>query len=683
MVGKAERHICYLWGQGKTREFFILKTLVVYVTQSHNKRYLLLIFLLSLPFLFSRPSYGNQLTIAAADLTSLSLEELMNIQVYSSSKRLEPAYQTPSAVTVLQGDDLRRMGINSIPEALRLVPGMEVAQFSSHQWAVTSRGFNGRFADKLLVLVDGRSVYTPLTAGVQWSRQDTTIEDIDRIEIIRGPGGSVWGANAVNGVVNIITKSADKTEGLLAYAGGGEGEKGFGGIRYGAKVGENSYMRGFVRYRETDGLVDVDGERLNDNWDSVRGGFRFDAYPAEGRSIVFLGESYKNKPSLTNEGRSGRYDESADTNGGHLLARIFTTLDDGSDLEIQAYFDRTERIENDGSNASKIIETADIDLTHHFAAGKDNQISWGLGYRNIHFNNVTSGSTYYVDPAKRDNLFSAFIQNRITLMDNSLFLTIGTKVELNDYTGFEFQPSARILYSPDPKTALWGAVTRTVRTPTRADNDLGITTSYFELHPSPDLASEKTVSYEAGYRSWIGENVMADIAFHYNVYDELRTEENIDENGLGIYFQGNEMSGSSYGAELSVTADVTKGWRIRAGYTIFRIDLKTSETSVDTDSEGYYENSSPANKLFLTSYIDLPWNMEADLFVSYVDSLKFSEIPSYTKMDARLGWNPGPDWEFSLIGKNLTDERHPEYEASYQLAEEMVRSFWVKAVYRR
>ncbi|MFN7140717.1 MAG: TonB-dependent receptor plug domain-containing protein, partial [Limisphaerales bacterium] len=469
--------------------------------------------------------------LTSPDLTELSLTDLLNVEVTTVSRAAEPLSQAPAAITVIKGEDIRRTGATTIPDALRLAPGLQVAQVDAHTWAISARGFNDVFANKLLVMIDGRTVYSPLFSGVFWDVQDTLLEDIDRIEVIRGPGAALWGANAVNGVINIITKDARDTHGVLLSAGTGTEELGFGHVRYGAKLSENASARVYAKYFNRDNARLLDGSAANDHWEMFRGGFRLDWQPGDPNLLTFQGDAYVgtldqtyNVPTFTPPFTALLADD-IEAHGGNILGRWTHTFSSDSEMIWQLYFDQSVR------NTPVFQEervTADLDFQHHFILGERQRITWGGGY---HRTDDEAGNTLSVAliPEERGlNLYSAFIQDEIQIIHDKLALTLGSKFEHNDFTGFEIQPNARIAWTPLTNAVLWGAVSRAVRTPSRAEHDIiinppGAPPGSASLFGNRNFDSEDLIAYEIGFRSQPTTRMTWEIATFYNDYDNLRS----------------------------------------------------------------------------------------------------------------------------------------------------------------
>jgi iron complex outermembrane receptor protein len=634
---------------------------------------------------------------ADGDLTELSLEELMNIEVYSVSKRGQALTDAPAAIYVLTQEDIHRSGATSIPEVLRFVPGLEVAHIDANTWAITSRGFNDRFANKLLVLIDGRSVYTPLFAGVYWDVPDVLLDDIDRIEVIRGPGGTLWGANAVNGVINIITKSASETQGMLLSVGGGTEERAFSQARFGGKIGEKADYRIYGKYYDRQNFDSPDGGAADDDWNTGRGGFRIDSKPSDKDELMLTGDFYTGErdngqvePQLAPPYATS-FQSETDVNGGHMLARWTRDISDDVSFNLQAYYDRTER---DDQQFKEDRDTIDVEWQNDIHLFDISRLSWGLGYRWTN-DSLRNEFTTGWDPGDREtSLFSGFIQNQFSLLDDRLQLTVGTKVEHNHYTGWELQPSGRFLAKPADKHTIWGAISRAVRTPSRAENDVilntvvlppGVPPPGFPGAPNPLVPtviqllgdsgydSEDLLAYELGYRAQIHESLSLDIATYYNDYNNLRTvtldpnapvEPLADRSNIR-FLATNKMRGQTWGVELAMDWLPLQTWRVRAGYSYFDIDLHLQGSAQATDGiSKSAENASPHNTAFIRNMVNLPYNLDFDTNLRYVDAVSNVNVSSYVNLDARLAWKPRDSWEFAVVGQNLLEHDHKEYGSS-------------------
>lgn len=603
----------------------------------------------------------------ARELKALSLDELFDLEVTSVSKKPEKLSEAPAAIRVVTGEDIRRSGALSIPEALRNIPGVEVARIDSRQYAITARGFNGSVANKLLVMIDGRSVYTPLFSGVFWDAQDTLIEDIDRIEVIRGPGATVWGANAVNGVINIITKRAEDTQGLLLTGGAGNEERGFGGARYGGRLGSNAFYRVYGKFFDRDDAVLPDGSDAEDPFEMGQGGFRIDWTPSPNNLLVLQGDLYDGTVGQTNAG-------DLTLSGGNVLGRWTRVFTGDSDLQVQVYYDRTER--DIPAVFGETLDTFDLDVRHRLSPGQRHDVVWGAGYRRTD-NRVDNGAMLAFLPTHVDHdLFTAFVQDDLAIVEDRLRLTLGSKVEHNDYTGVEVQPSARLAWTPAREHLVWGAVSRAVRTPSRIDRDLFAPPEPPHLIAGGDgFDAERVYAYELGYRVQPARRLSASVSTFYNTYDDLRSVE-----GEAPFTIANGLRGESYGAEISSTLQATEDWRLRAGYTYFDLHLETKPGSTDTTQVGQ-EGDSPRHQAFLQSRLDVLRNVEFDAGVRYVDALPNQDAPDYVAIDARLGWHATRDVEIALAGQNLLDPRHAEFGAP-ATRREIERSVYLKVTCR-
>ena len=650
--------------------------------------------LLFLIFAISGPSKSSAAVPPAAlpSLKQLSLEELINVEVTSVARKEQRVGDTAAAIFVITQEDIRRSGATSIPEALRLAPGVTVSRIDGNSWAVGIRGFGTGFSRSVLVLIDGRSVYTPLFAGVFWEAQDTLLEDIDRIEVIRGPGGTIWGANAVNGVVNIITRSAAETQGLLVTGGGGSEEKGFGSLRYGGKIGQDFsyrlYGKGFRRDAQYSAhLSDVD------DWQQGQGGFRTDWNLPKGNLLTIQGDIYQGKAGMRDLVSSFSapfskiVEKDTDLSGMNLLGRWSRTLSDTSDLALQIYYDRTIRRE---ARFQERRNTVDLDFQHRFRLTALQELNWGLEYR-FSKGDTETVPTLDISPQNRaDNLFSAFIQDEIVLMPDRLRLTIGSKFEHNEYTGFEFQPSARLLWTPDERQSLWASISRAVRTPSRVDSDIAASVApnpalpiFARLLGNQDFASESILAHELGYRIQATDRLFIDLAAFYNRYDDLLSIETgalFFEPGrliLPLQFDNN-MKAKLYGIEIAADWRWLDWWRWRLAYTHLHINLTRKPGSNDAITEPGTEGGSPQNQVSITSELNLLKNLELDGVFRYVDSLPGENVGRYFNLDLRLGWHITKHFELSLMGQNLLQGHHREWSGGTQIQ----RGVYTRATWR-
>lgn len=596
--------------------------------------------------------------ISANDIKKLSVDELMNIEVTSVSKRPEKLSEVASAIQIITQEDIHRSGATNLPEALKLSPNLQVAQYNSYAWIISARGFNNVFSNKLLVLIDGRTVYSPLFAGVYWDAQSVPLEDIDRIEVISGPGGTLWGANAVNGVINIITKKAKDTKGLYLSATAGNYLHDQFSARYGGSIGPSVSYRFFMQRNDIDQTQNAGRQNNTDNWELNQGGMRMD-YDAGGPDKLSLQANIEGGTEHTNPGPSSF--DSQD-----VMGQWSHTFSARSDLQLQAYYDRSWRRDLP-STINDQIETYDIDLQHHFQIGKGNSLLWGAGYRLMHDNSQNTTTFVGFLPAIRNlHLYSGFIQDEIQIMPDVFKLTIGTKLLRNDYSGFEIQPSARLAWTPLEKQTLWASVSRAVRTPSRIDVDYNIPTypvpaNVQHVGGGPDFTSEKLIAYELGYRVQPNQKVSLSIATFYNRYDDLYSVEAAP--GTLTYLIQNGMEGNSQGVEFTGLCQVSGKWRLRGGYTFFHksISDKPGHTFDTT-----YEGTDPQHQVVLQSMLDLFRHFQFDITGRYVSGRPLSVLAGvpavnpYANLDVRIAWQIR-HLEFSVVGQNVVNPSHVEF----------------------
>jgi iron complex outermembrane receptor protein len=556
---------------------------------------------------------------------------------------------------------------------LRLASNLEVAQVDSRQWAISARGFNNTTANKLLVLVDGRTVYTPLFSGVFWDVQDTLLEDIDRIEVISGPGATLWGANAVNGVINVITRSSKDTQGLLLSGGGGTELRGFGGARYGGTLSSNLHYRVYGKYFDRDSTVLPNGQDATNDWRVGQGGFRLDWDASQASVLTLQGDFY--------DGRIAQPSTNGDISvgGGNVIGRWSHTISEDSDFKLQLYYDRTHR--NIPGTFAEDLDTYDVDFQHRFALGEWNNIVWGLGYRLIEDDVGNTPALAFLPARLSRQWFSGFAQDEIALVQDRLHLTLGTKIEHNDYTGFEYQPSGRVAWKLTQRQIAWGAISRAVRTPSRIDNDFFVPGSppFTLLQGGTNFVSEELLAYELGYRIQPHQRLSLSVAAYYSDYDNLRSVERVNPTNAFPLVIGNGQKGQSYGAELTADYQVTDWWRLRAGYTELQIHVRSKPGSTDT-SKGSGESHDPNHQFFLRSSVDLPCHLEFDTAFRYVTHIANQRVPSYGELDLRLAWRPIPKLEFAIVGQNLLHDQHAEF-GTMAARQEIERSVYGKITY--
>lgn len=605
-------------------------------------------------------------------LKKLSVGELLDMVVTSVSKRPEKLLEAASAIQVISSEDIRRSGATSLPEALRMASNLEVMQIDSRQWAVTARGFNNLFADKMLVLIDGRSVYTPLCAGVYWDVQDTFMDDIDRIEVISGPGATQWGANAVNGVINVTTKSAQETQGTMLYGGAGSAVREAAGARYGGQLAPNLYCRVYGKYTYRSDSLRPNGAGSDDAWRTAQGGFRLDWTPQGNDALTLQGDYY--------DGIMGQPGpDNILAKGGNLLGRWSHQMNETDDFKLQLYYDQTHR--SIPASFTQDLYTADLDFQYHFAVAASHDVVAGFGYRLVQDDIANTPAEAFLPPSVGRDFFSTFAQDDITLSPDRLHLIAGTKVEYNNYTGFEFEPSVRMVWTPDKTQTVWSAVSRAVRTPSRIDRDLySPAVPPYRVAGGPGVVSEKLIAYEVGYRTQLSPDFALSIATFYNDYDDLRSLEPLNPPAPFPVEISSGLEGRSVGAELSADWRVTKAWRLRPGYTELRAHTEPQPGSPSRSSDRSLAHD-PNHQFYLRSLWDISPAWELDGDVRYLSSISNQGVPAYTELNLRLGWRPAPGWEVSLEGRNLLDSHHPEFNVP-RARREIPRSIYATTSWR-
>jgi iron complex outermembrane receptor protein len=622
----------------------------------------------------SAPVRTQEEALAATDLKSLSLEELMEIDVTSVSRRTESSLRAAAAVTVITGDEIRRSGVNSLPEALRLANPLHVAQANGRGWSVSARGFAQSTANKMLVLIDGRSVYTPLFSGVFWDVQDVLLEDVDRVEVIRGPGATLWGANAVNGVINIITKKAADTQGGLALAGAGNEERGFGAARWGGELGGRGHYRIYGKLLDRDALVlSRSGGDPRDDRRLGQGGFRTDLKTAAGDGLTIQGDVYAGRV-----GEPLRDDSNVD--GGNLVGRWSRQLSERSGMEMQVYWDRSHR--HIPNLFEEHRDTWDMDLQQDVRLGTRHALLWGLGYRHTRDRVGNSREVAFLPSRRAQDLFSAFVQDEISLRDDQLRVTVGTKLEHHESVGLEVQPNLRFSLALSDRRVLWGAVSRAVRSPTRLDEDVVFYSPVNGaeiVRGSRDFVSEELLAWELGYRIQLRPELNLDFATFFNDYDNLRSQEFQPNGGFPIVL-GNRSNAETWGLEARANWQPVARWRVYASYALLEEEFTLDPGSRDPVG-GRAEADDPRNRLMLRSYLDLPGGFELDTWLRYIDELSFSRVPSYTELNVHLGWRASRSLELALIGQNLLHEEHVEFGAASPAQEAVQRSLYGKVTW--
>jgi len=619
------------------------------------------------------------------DLVGMSLAELSNVEVTSVSKTPEKENEAAAAIYVITAEDIKNSGSTTIPDLLRMVPGLTVTQAGAHDWTVTSRGFNNQFSNKLLVLMDGRTMYSPLFSGVIWDTQDTMLEDIDRIEVIRGPGATLWGANAVNGVINIITKSAKDTQGGLAVATAGNEIKGIGSLRDGYKIGDDSYARMYVKESSYDSENSPTGGSAGDSWHKTQAGFRSDSKLSESDTLNVQGDIYHigenvnyTIPNISASPTYAAAAEGATASGGNVMAKWVEQTSKDSQTSLQVYFDNTSYMTsffNDKEN------TIDLDFQHVWTGWTGQEVVWGAGYRLVNSVNDPTSTQYALTPEDRyDNLFNAFLQDKFTLDPNDLFLTLGSKIEHNDYTGIEIEPSARLSWLPTSNQTVWGAVSRAVRTPSRYTSDgkleYGILPPFSPLNPSPlpvlvesagnpNLESEDLVAYELGYRIQPTKSSSIDVAAFYNDYSNLFLDTAITptlvfpgpSSAIQPYETENTNAATSKGIEISAKWNPYEHWQLNAGASYIDLVFQNKAGGLNSNFQG----KQPKEQYNIRSTYLFSNGITMTNALYYIDPLPGIGISGYERFDTKLSYEIAKGIEVSLVGQNLLDNEHQEF----------------------
>ena len=617
---------------------------------------------LILSLLAALPAHG-----APRDLADLTLEELSNIEVTSVSRRAERLSEAPASIYVITREDIRRSGATSLPEALRLAPNLQVARVNASSYAISARGFNNAIGNKLLVLIDGRTVYTPLFSGVFWEAQDVMLEDIARIEVISGPGGTLWGTNAVNGVVNITTRPARDTQGALVSAGAGNLERG-AAARYGARLGANGHFRLYGKYFDRDNTERADRAPVRDAWDKGQFGFRAD-WGAGDRSFTLQGDGYRGELEQVAPGHTR-------VEGMNVLGRWTQRLADESKLRLQVYYDRTER-DQQGVFREE-LDIFDAELQHALAPLGTHTVVWGGGYRYARDRVGNSTALAFLPPERNLDWWNVFAQDEIDLSP-SVRLTLGTRLESNDYTGIEVLPSARLAWKPGTDRLLWAAISRAVRSPSRLDRELFVPgTAPFILAGGPDFKSEISNVVELGYRAQPAPAFSYSLtAFHHD-HDRLRS---VEPAPGGAFVLDNKIEGSTYGIEGWAHYRVTDRWRLSGGGVLLEQRLRLKPESMDAAGVSALGND-PGHQWMLRSAFEPAPRHELDIAVRRVGALPNPNVPSYTTVDARWGWHVQRNLEVSVTLNNLLDARHPEFGVPATRSE-LERSVFLKVLWRQ
>ena len=625
------------------------------------------------------------------EFIDMDLSQLMNITITSVSKRPQNLSDAAAAIFVITADDIKNSGVTNVPDALAMAPGLQVARISSSKWSVSSRGFSGYTSNKLLILIDGRSVYSAAYSGTFWDEQTVLLEDIDRIEVVRGPGGTLWGANAVNGVINIITKKAEDTQGVMLTAGGGNQDKLMSAARIGGRLNDSTYGRLSLSYndREENSLA-LSDLQAGDAWESMRGSFRVDGEPSKKVKWTVQGDLYKNdeeqliSPFWTTSPPyfNSKYG-SVDDEGANIMVHYEYEFASENKLTVQTYYDYSDRADDFYQQTFNVY---DLDLQYQMGVGKSNNLTMGTGFRQTQADFADTGQVYMTD--RTDELYSSFLQDEITLLPDRLWFTMGSKWEYNDYTGSEWQPSARILWKPAVNHSLWTSVAMAVRTPSMVETtgeillavvptESGVLQS--NLRGNEDFQSEELVAYEAGYRWQTSVDVSLDLSIFYNDYEEIyNITSGASASGLDLSFN-NGVSGDSHGLELVVDWKPARWLSFQAVYSYIDMsfDVNSSDSSVLFGSilSNHVENASPQNQLSMRSTIDFAKDWRLNLWLRYIDDIAVINsgdflggglvIDDYFIFNANITWSITENIELTLAGQNLLEDRQLQYASEY------------------
>ncbi len=630
------------------------------------------------------PLWGCAISAGAAEAGEWAdLEQLGQVQVITATKQLQQAWTTPAALTVISHDDLRFSGVSSLPQALRLAPGADVGQINAQRYSVGIRGWAGEFSNKLLVLQDGRSLFNPQFLGVFWDAQDTLLDDVDRIEVVRGPGGTAWGVNAVNGVVNVLTKDAIDTQGAMVRAGGGSLEEAFASVRYGGRVGEATHYRVYAKAFSRGETESAAVAGLRDDWKQSRAGFRVDSQPSADRHLTVQGEAYTGRLLQY----SSRVPDEFLSSGAHALARWDARLANGASLGVVSYFDSVRR---SSAPATANSETFSFEANHRFSPAASHRLSSSFSYtrtRNEAFGRI--GHNY--DPAVRTiQPFSVAVTDEYQALPDRLALATGFKAERNHFTGWEVLPSARLTWTPSEQATGWLAVSRGLQTPSISEYDLTIDVPGVPRVMSlPDRrrAPAEVVAYEAGWRQALTKTLTLDGALFFSVYDRLPAPQTTFDAAASLLKVEQTILGfgKTYGGELAAVWQPAPWWRWRASYSLLRMDLGVRPGSNDTAGPVREEGLSPKAHWQLMSVAHLGRTLNLTAWLRYVGDRPSITIPGYLGLDVRLAYQLSPEFEVVLTGKDLLDERHPEYSRSvgFPTRSEIPRSVMLEMVWRR
>jgi iron complex outermembrane receptor protein len=635
----------------------------------------------------------------------MNIEDLANLQVTTASKTEQKLSQTAAAMYVITQEDIRRSGMTSVAELMRMVPGLDVAQVDANTWAISSRGFNDRYANKLLVLVDGRAVYTLTYSGVYWEVQDLVLEDIDRVEVIRGPGGLLWGANAVNGVINIITKKAEDTQGTLLTVESGNQQRTSSTTQFGGRTKNGAY-RIFAKYFDREPFATASGGNAADGWDMLHGGFRSDWHLSQRDTLTVQGDLYNGRVGRTITGVFSFAPNAPETSnvwtqldGGNLLGRWRRTLSSTSDVTLQIYYDHYRKLD---PVLGEHRQMGDFDFQHHFVAHSRHYITWGAGFRRAVDHMVGSLALNFRPSGKNEWLIGAFIQDEIALLPDRLRLIIGIRPEADKSEIPETFSDIRLIWTPTVRQAAWIAVSRAERTPSRADTGIDVDTTNvsssgglpttIEFDGNPKIGDEYLVAFQAGYRAQNGKHFSAELTGYHNHYYGVRgtaqgtpfveTDPGPPHVVLPQTYN-NSIAGGVDGVEVSSTWQAASRWRLSGGYTWLGANLHSTLPGDHSADLAATAGTSPTEQFNLRSYVNLSQNIQFDTMMYFVGGLSTFSVPAYTRLDSRIAWRPAERLELSVIAQNLLQPRHMEFTFANQgiLATQVKRSFYGKVTW--
>jgi iron complex outermembrane receptor protein len=621
---------------------------------------------------------------AQTDLTTLQIEDLMNVDVTSASKKEQKLSQVPAAIFVITKEDVHRSGADNLPDLLRMVPGMDVAQITPSVWAISTRGFNGQYSNKLLVLIDGRTVYTPIFSGVYWDAQDVPLDSIERIEIICGPGAAIWGANAVNGVINIITKSAREMQSGVATATGGTLEHGSGMVGYGGLIGGRGAYRVFADGFEMGHYLTPDHQNGEDDWHRFHGGFRVDTELSAKDSLTIEGEAVRGNAGEMFASIASISPPVNDTfaardvfSGWSVLARWKRVMSARSESSLQVYFDRSNR--GDGTFGIG-LNTFDLDFQHHSNWGRHQDLVWGFGFRTNSDDTATTMRVSFTPADLTTRIFSSFVQDEIAIRPNRLYVSLGTKFEHEYYNGFNLQPTARMAWTPDDGDMFWAAISGAQSTPSPSTTSIRVNydvfpgpdnlTALVSLFGNPNSKNERLTATEAGYRKQFSTVLSFAASAFFNQYRDLVSEEPgspvleanpAPEHLLIPFYIGNGLRGETHGIEMFANVKVANRWTLSPGYTFLTMHLHPYAGSMDTTTGPETEGGSPNQQAQLRSQVNFPRHWQWTTSAYFVGRLASPKIPSYTRLDTTLAWQLSDKISLGLVGQNLLKNLHQEY----------------------